>query len=164
MLSMRLSPHQRTHLIEVLVALVLTVAGQANPDPPAPLEAEWYPALIHHQNHPPEEPITLRPLLDRGMGGSVEQWRTLVSAYFQPGEDVDRALCLMGYESGGNPNAYNPSGASGLMQVLSGWADDYGYQKDQLFDPNINLLIAADLKNRFGWTQWAPFNRGLCHE
>jgi len=159
---MRLSPHQRTHLIELLVALVLTVAGQANPEPPAPLEAEWYPAYVHHQNNPPETPkhIRLTPQLGRGNGGT-EQWRTLVSAYFQP-SDVDRALCLMGYESNGNKDAFNPSGARGLMQVLGGWADDYGYTKDQLFDPNINLLIAADLKNRYGWTQWSPYNRGLC--
>ena len=95
------------------------------------------------------------------MGTNVEQWRVLVAAYFRP-EDVDRALCLMSYESGGNPDAYNPSGARGLMQVLGGHADNYGVTKEDLFDPSINLFIAADLRYSYGWTQWSPYNRGLC--
>ena len=98
----------------------------------------------------------------QGIGSNVEQWRGLVSVYFAA-EDVWRVLCLMGHESGGNPNAYNAgSGASGLMQVLSSWADDYGVSKQALFDPNTNLRIAADLKKRFGWTQWSPYVRGEC--
>ena len=97
------------------------------------------------------------------MGSNVEQWRTLVGVYFKA-EDVDRALCLMGYESGGNPNAKNPnSSASGLMQVLGGWADEYGVSRAALFDPDVNLRIAADLRYSYGWTQWSPYNRGLCH-
>ena len=161
MLSMRLSPHQRTHLIEVLVALVLTVAGQANPDPPAPLEAEWYPALIHHQNHPPEEPITLRPLLDRGMGGNVEQWRTLVAQYFQP-EQVDTMLCLMQHESGGNPNADNPnSSAAGLFQIMGFWWDKYG---GNTYDPETNVALARVIYDQQGYGAWNPYGRGLCRQ
>lgn len=95
-------------------------------------------------------------------GEGVERWRELVAEYFLA-EDVDRALCLMGYESNGNPDAYNPSGARGLMQVLGGWASEYGVSKSDLFNPDINLRIAADLRYSYGWTQWSPYNRGLCH-
>jgi len=99
----------------------------------------------------------------RAMGSDVEQWRALVAGHFAP-EDVDRALCLMTYESGGNPDAKNPnSSASGLMQIMGSWASVYEVTREQLFDPSINLYIAADLKARYGWTQWSPYNRGLCH-
>ncbi|TFH60886.1 MAG: hypothetical protein E4G90_09865, partial [Gemmatimonadales bacterium] len=62
----------------------------------------------------------------RGMGNQttdVEQWRSLVTAYF-PGS-VDLVMCLIRWESGGNPNAINQqgSGARGLLQVMPFWAE-----------------------------------------
>ncbi len=95
------------------------------------------------------------------VGAGVEQWRALVSVYF-PADQVDRALCIMGFESGGNPDSYNPSGASGLMQVLAGWANDYGVTPADLFIPEVNLSIAADLYRTGGWGHWSPWNRGQC--
>ena len=89
----------------------------------------------------------------------VEQWRTLVAAYF-PADQVDRALRVMACESGGDPNAYNPSGASGLMQVLSSWADNFGYRPADLFDPAINLRVArylwddGEARVGNGWVHW----------
>lgn len=100
------------------------------------------------------------PSADRGMGSDVEQWRGLVSEFAW---DVEIALCLMGHESGGNPNAYNPSGASGLMQVLASWADNFGVTPADLFDPRVNLTIAAALYADGGWGHWSPWNRGECH-
>ena len=88
----------------------------------------------------------------RGMGAGVEQWRGLVAVYFP--EQVDQALRVMSCESGGNPNAYNPSGASGLMQVLASWADNFGYVPAQLFDPAINLAVSRILYDDGGWRHW----------
>ena len=53
----------------------------------------------------------------------IEQWRSLVAAYF-PASRVDEALAILQCESLGDPDAYNPySGASGLFQFLpSTWA------------------------------------------
>ena len=83
---------------------------------------------------------------DTGMGnGDVERWRSLAAQYFAAG-DLDTLLCLMGHESGGNPDAFDPSGARGLMQVLGGWADHYGTPKSALFDPATNLEISARLR------------------
>jgi soluble lytic murein transglycosylase-like protein len=84
----------------------------------------------------------------------VERWRDLVAAYF-PASEVDTALAVMACESGGDPNAYNPSGASGLMQVLASWADNFGVLPDQLFDPETNIWIASELWADGGWTHWA---------
>ena len=95
------------------------------------------------------------------VGAGVEQWRGLVAVYF-PSDQVDRALCIMGFESKGDPNAYNSSGASGLMQVLASWADDYGVAPSDLFIPEVNLRIAADLYLKDGWVHWNPWKRGEC--
>lgn len=95
------------------------------------------------------------------MGAGVEQWRPLVSTY---GWNVDIALCLMQAESGGNPDAQNPSsGASGLMQVLPSWADNFGVTPADLFDPVTNLNISYALYQDGGWGHWSPWNRGACH-
>lgn len=88
-----------------------------------------------------------------GMGSNVEQWRSKVGLYF-PVDQVDRALRIMACESGGNPSAYNPSGASGLMQVLASWADNFGYTPQQLFDPDVNLYVASLLYYDGGWGHW----------
>lgn len=96
---------------------------------------------------------TTPPPGNTGMGSDVEQWRGLVAAYFPP-EEVDRALRVMACESGGNPNAYNPSGASGLMQVLALWADNFGLIPSELFDPAINLQVARYLWDDGGWRHW----------
>lgn len=84
-------------------------------------------------------------------GSDVEQWRSLVAAHFT---NVDYALCIVKYESGGNPNAYNPSGASGLFQVMDWWAPAFGYVPSDLFNPEINVLLAAKIYADYGWGAW----------
>ncbi len=102
------------------------------------------------------------PLGDWGMGDSVEVWRDLVFVYFPP-EDVNRVLCLMERESGGNPSAQNrSSGASGLMQVMPDWAGEFGYEPIDLFDPMVNLWVASQIRERHGWSSWSPYLNGAC--
>lgn len=94
-----------------------------------------------------------------GMGSNVEQWRPLVTAYFGA-DKADTALCLMWYESGGNPNADNPtSSAAGLFQLLAQWHDYFGIDP---YNPEQNIAAAAQLQAMYGWSQWSPYNRGLC--
>ena len=79
-------------------------------------------------------------------------------------DDPHRVLCLMEKESGGNPDARNrSSGAAGLMQVMPGWADVFGYDVDDLFEPTVNLWIASRILEEQGWIAWTPYLRGLCH-
>lgn len=92
-------------------------------------------------------------------GPAVENWRPLVAGHFAP-SDVETAMCLMYYESRGNPSAKNPrSSASGLFQLLSTWHTYFGIDP---FVPEQNVYAAARLKSMYGWTQWSPYNRGLC--
>ncbi len=101
-----------------------------------------------------------------GMGTNVEQWRPLVSATFGDlgPPAINTALCLMKYESGGNPSAKNPnSSARGLMQILASlWAPVYNLTYDDLYNPDINLWVARQVYNQSGWYAWSPYNRGLC--
>lgn len=111
------------------------------------------------------------PSVDRGMGTGVEQWRGLVSSYF-PADQVERALCIMSHESGGNPEAANSSStAAGLFQFLRSTWDNMvplditggSYDSGQVFNAEANIRSAAWLMNAAGWSQWSPYNRGLCH-
>jgi hypothetical protein len=95
--------------------------------------------------------------------GEVERWRPLVSLYFPP-DEVETALCIMGHESNGDPDADNPtSSARGLFQVLGSlWAPHYGVARADLYDPIINTRIAVDIWRDYGWRAWSPYQRGAC--
>jgi len=107
-------------------------------------------------------PTTLAPQANRGMGDDTEQWRPLIVGHFEP-EDIERVLCLMELESGGNPTARNPSGARGLMQIMPFWPKRYGLAYEDLDKPEVNLYLARIIRDSQGWTAWSPYLRGLCH-
>jgi hypothetical protein len=96
----------------------------------------------------------------RGMGNDVERWRPLVAAYFPP-HLVNKALCVMDGESGGNPNADNEeSSALGLWQFLdSTWAKARrltgapAYPAGAL-DPTWATRTAAAWLAATSWSQW----------
>lgn len=96
---------------------------------------------------------------------AVEQWRSLVQAYF-PSHRVEEALAIIGCESNGDPNAVNPySGASGLFQFLpSTWestAPKAGFAGASPLDPEANIGSAAWLANRYeqlGYYYWHAWN------
>lgn len=89
----------------------------------------------------------------------VEEWRTLVTAYFAA-TDVDKALAVISCESGGDPNAQNPSsGAAGLFQHIPRYwperAAAIGLPGASIFDPVANVSAAAYLVYTVGWSPWA---------
>jgi hypothetical protein len=98
---------------------------------------------------------------------AVEQWRSLAGGHFGDlGSDaVETVMCLIHYESRGDPKADNPnSTATGLLQVLSGtWGPRFGLSVADLETPEINLWVGRQLYDDGGWGHWAPYNRGRCH-
>lgn len=139
------------------------------------LFAEWADMAERHPGYfnptdevAPSGPVATSraPDATRPPGGSaIERWRGIVAEYFAA-DRVDRALCLIRYESGGNPSAYNSgSGASGLFQHLPKyWAErssNAGWAGANIFDPEANVAVAAWLA-RQSWRHWNPYNRGLC--
>jgi hypothetical protein len=85
----------------------------------------------------------------------VERWRPLLEQHF-PADEVETALCIIRYESGGDPNADNPrSSATGLFQILAGpWGDHYGVTETQFRDPYLNIFLARDIWRQSGWLAW----------
>lgn len=47
------------------------------------------------------------------------------------------------YESGGKRYAISPKGAIGLYQIMPGTAQDYGYSREDMFDPTKNRDVAT---------------------
>lgn len=120
-----------------------------------------YQLPTRRRSSPSSNPTSTPESSPPSHSSGVEQWRPLVTAHF--GADTDRALCLMGFESGGDPGARNPSsGAAGLMQVMPFWAPEYGVSYEALFDPETNILIAKGIRDSQGWTAWSPYKRGEC--
>jgi hypothetical protein len=96
---------------------------------------------------------------------AVERWRDLVTeAVTHYGgsvpHDVNRMLWIMQCESGGDPSAANPSGASGLMQQMQTWWDNRaiaaGFEGASPFDPRANIYVSAYLiyRSSNSWHHW----------
>ena len=107
---------------------------------------------------PPAPPKALSPA-PAPAPRPVEEWRSLVSAYFAPG-DVDLALRIISCESGGDPNAQNrSSGAAGLFQHIPRYWEarvaSAGMPGASIFDPIANVAASAYLAYADGWGHWA---------
>lgn len=108
-------------------------------------------AIFSPEAHPDVE--WLIPQSETGVDG----WWSLVAINFPP-DEVDTALRVMACESGGNPKAKNPrSSASGLFQILGGWADHFGFPREWLFDPEINVETARRVWDIQGWGAWTCY-------
>ena len=92
--------------------------------------------------------------------GSVEQ---VIARAFERfgGGVVNEAIAVARCESNLNPRAYNPSGASGLFQVMPLWAEDYARVTGQpyydgRYDAHANATFAAWLYGQSGtWRHWS---------
>lgn len=118
------------------------------------------PATAPHR-HPPAAPAPVSPPPVDTVG-SVEQWRGLVAQYV-PTARVEEVLRVMACESGGDPNAYNPSSATGLMQIKRFWVDpsrpgNFSHLGTDLYDPvtNLRVMVAINESDPRGWWgHWA---------
>lgn len=78
-----------------------------------------------------------------------------VNAGFK-GSDIPTAVAVALAESGGNPDAKNPSGAEGLWQVM--WAL-HGFSGNA-FDPQTNANAAHTVWSQQGWAAWTTWKNG----
>ncbi len=88
----------------------------------------------------------------------VERWRPLVTRYFQA-SDVEWALKIIACESGGNPDAANPtSSARGLLQHLGRFwpqrSEAAGWAGASILDPEANIAVGAWLLAKNGKASW----------
>ncbi|MFA6198688.1 MAG: peptidoglycan DD-metalloendopeptidase family protein [Patescibacteria group bacterium] len=87
----------------------------------------------------------------------------LVRRYF-PANQVNNALAVMSGESGYNPRAWNQNGedSRGLFQINVGPGAHTQWRNVDLFDPETNVRLAAELFRAQGWRPWsAARNLGL---
>jgi len=99
---------------------------------------------------PPDPP----PVVDRGRCG---EWFDLAMQAGFAESDWPTVSRIMYRESRCQPGARNPSGASGLMQVMPMWADDCGGTRAMLFDPWFNLTCAVHILDVQGWQAWSTY-------
>lgn len=64
---------------------------------------------------------------------------------------------IMPRESHCDPGAHNPSGATGLTQIMPMWADDCGGSPGDLYDPMFNLKCALLIYNVQGPNAWSTW-------
>jgi soluble lytic murein transglycosylase-like protein len=57
---------------------------------------------------------------------------------------------IMWCESKCEPHAHNPSGASGLLQIMPMW-----HKGRDAFDPDVNLAIGLEVYEAQGWRAWS---------
>jgi soluble lytic murein transglycosylase-like protein len=75
----------------------------------------------------------------------------LLQKYF--GSAWQQAEVVANCESGMDPNNYNPSGASGLFQILVQAHQDKIAGRN-IFDPEVNVEVASELYQEQGWAPW----------
>lgn len=129
------------------------------PADPSPDTDQWKPEAQATVAAPVRGVSSPRMVAPPAAPRPVEEWRSLVSAYFAA-SDVDKALRVIGCESGGDPNAQNPfSGAAGLFQHIPRYWETrsgaIGLAGASIFDPVANVSAAAWLVYTDGWGPWA---------
>lgn len=137
-------------LVAVLLSLPLTAqADEACPDPARPnhysvlcLTDSEYLALGDPQPIPaPPTPVYVAP---------VDLVRQL-AYYYWPDWAAERMVRIARCESGYRPEAYNPSGASGLWQIMPFWQNAW---PGNYFDPWTNAAVAYQIWLTQGFGAW----------
>lgn len=72
------------------------------------------------------------------------------------GPDADQAIRVAECESGLNPEAYNPSGAAGLFQIMPGTWVRTSQGSASRYDAHANAVAAHEIFVRDGhsWREW----------
>jgi hypothetical protein len=84
--------------------------------------------------------------------GPCNEWYTTAAAAGWPDTDWPTLAAVMFCESRCDPAARNPSGASGLLQIMPGW-----WRGRDPFDPATNLAIGREVHDTQGWRAWSCY-------
>lgn len=93
-------------------------------------------------------PSPMRP----DLGGPCSEWGPLALDVGWPLDEWPTVGRVMACESGCDPAAHNPSGASGLMQLMPMW-----WAGRDPFDPATNLALALHVHAVQGWRAWSCY-------
>ncbi len=146
-------------MIAALAALTLVVAPATLDLPPEIVDPATATVQAERIDPPPPQPVETAPTppgSSASAGGRCVGWEPLLVEH-SPGWSVERMSRIMFRESRCLPAAHNPSGASGLLQVMRshcGWLAGAVGPCD-LFDAEYNVRAAAALWLRQGYRAWA---------
>ena len=141
----------------VVVVTPHTKAPPANTPDQASLTITPSPSPSPSTAAPEPEPSTSSSPAPVATGGifSYSQLEQLWVSVGGPSWAEGAAATVAECESGGNPNAYNPSGASGLWQILGAPQNWTG--STDWFNPTVNAEAAVAKFTQSGdtWAQWS---------
>jgi len=151
------------HTLVVLLAFITGWKAEHMPDPDIAAVREWEDMAERHPWYFAQSPPVsqgakaISPASSAPVSYTVEQWRPLISVYFNPG-DVDWALAIIQCESSGNPNAVGPTNDHGLFQHLGQYWQDRssraGWAGANIYNPEANIAVAAWLLRTGGRGHW----------
>lgn len=91
-----------------------------------------------------------------GGSSSGVRWKPLARHVGWPEYTLGQLTYIIMRESSGRARAYNPSGASGLLQLMPGWyTGQWGIPAGDPFDPEYNLRSGYIMWRQVSWTPWA---------
>lgn len=102
--------------------------------------------------------------------GSRRSGVATAAVHYEPSTEIEQLICsvftedcahavrVAKCESGLNPLAHNPSGASGVFQIMmplhAGMFEAHGWSPDDVYDAYRNTVVAHDLWESNGWRAW----------
>ena len=91
-----------------------------------------------------------------GGSSSGVRWLPLARHVGWPAGALQTLAYVITRESSGRQYAHNPSGASGLLQLMPGWfTGAWGIPAGNPYDPEYNLRSGLLIWQRGGWSPWA---------
>jgi soluble lytic murein transglycosylase-like protein len=143
--------------------VVLLPVGAAQPAQAAIFAFTDTQGTVHYSNVPVDSrylPVLRDPVTANPQSSSIsqllqrsDQYSTLIeTAARSSGLEPALVKAVLVAESGADPQAVSPRGASGLMQLMPATARQYGVR--DIFDPEQNIRAGTqylrDLKRRYG--------------
>lgn len=119
-------------------------------------QSEEYATLNESQqgNTPTEEQYTIPNQPEYYGNARMDKYNfeEMFKKYF--GKEWREAMMVAECESGFNPSAYNADcDCYGLMQIK--WYPNRSVNPQDLFDPEINLQVAKQIRDEQGWSPWS---------
>lgn len=118
---------------------VFGLAADGNPEPPSPAPGA------------PEPTVVITPV---GTPVSACEWECILRTVGWDEWDIPEAGRKIQCESGFNPYAYNPSGASGWFQVMMPLHAYRLRPGEDIFDVYVNSRVALEIFRERGWEAW----------